>query len=99
MKLIAVSAGLSTPSSTRLLADRLTDAVGKELADQGHEAEVDVIEMRALAVAIADNLVTGFPPPQLATAPNLRYRRRPGKAHSNTTGGSSARWPSPRSSP
>ncbi|MFG3026377.1 FMN reductase [Streptomyces sp. NPDC048254] len=68
MKLVAVSAGLSTPSSTRLLADRLTDTVRDELADQGHKAEVDVIELRALAVAIANNLVTGFPPPQLAGA-------------------------------
>ncbi|MCK7621868.1 FMN reductase [Streptomyces sp. RS10V-4] len=68
MKLVAVSAGLSTPSSTRLLADRLADAVRDELAGQGHTAEVEVIELRALAVAIANNLVTGFPPPQLAGA-------------------------------
>ncbi|MES4907666.1 MULTISPECIES: FMN reductase [unclassified Streptomyces] len=68
MKLVAVSAGLSVPSSTRLLADRLTGTVREELADQGHKAEVDVIELRALAVAIANNLVTGFPPPQLAGA-------------------------------
>ncbi|MFE2069219.1 FMN reductase [Streptomyces sp. NPDC059467] len=66
MKLVTVSAGLSTPSSTRLLADRLTDTVLDELADQGHKADVDVIELRLLAVAIANNLVTGFPPPQLA---------------------------------
>ncbi|MBX7553901.1 FMN reductase [Streptomyces sp. tea 10] len=68
MKLVAVSAGLSSPSSTRLLTDRLTDAVRDELADQGHKADVDVIELRPLAVAIANNLVTGFPPPQLADA-------------------------------
>jgi FMN reductase len=68
MKIVAVSAGLSTPSSTRLLTDRLTDTVRDELADQGHKAEVRVIELRALAVAIANNLVTGFPPPQLADA-------------------------------
>ncbi|MGW1807108.1 FMN reductase [Streptomyces sp. NPDC002078] len=68
MKFVAVSGGLSTPSSTRLLADRLTDTVRDELADQGHKADVDVIELRALAVAIANNLVTGFPPPQLADA-------------------------------
>ncbi|MGW1030196.1 FMN reductase [Streptomyces sp. NPDC002577] len=67
MKLVAVSAGLSVPSSTRLLADRLTDAVREKLADQDHKVEVDVIELRALAVPIANNLVTGFPPPQLAT--------------------------------
>lgn len=61
MRLVVVSAGLSVPSSTRLLADRLTDAVRDDLADQGHEVEVDVIELRALAVAVANNLVTGFP--------------------------------------
>ncbi|MFE0378767.1 FMN reductase [Streptomyces inhibens] len=68
MKLVAVSAGLSTPSSTRLLADRLAESVRGELDAQGHDVEIDVIELRALAVAIANNLVTGFPPPQLAAA-------------------------------
>jgi FMN reductase len=67
MKLVAVSAGLSTPSSTRLLADRLTEAVGSELA-QGQAPRVEVIELRELAVAIADNLVTGFPSRPLAAA-------------------------------
>ncbi|MFF4779319.1 FMN reductase [Microtetraspora fusca] len=68
MKLVAVAAGLSTPSSTRLLADRLAEAARSELADQGHDVEIQVIELRELAVAIANNLVTGFPPRQLATA-------------------------------
>ncbi|UKY54150.1 FMN reductase [Streptomyces inhibens] len=68
MKLVAVSAGLSSPSSTRLLADRLAESVRGELDAQGHDVEIDVIELRALAVAVANNLVTGFPPPQLAAA-------------------------------
>ncbi|MFE6496679.1 FMN reductase [Streptomyces sp. NPDC057748] len=68
MRLVAVSAGLSTPSSTRLLADRLTEAVRGELAPQGLEAETEVIELRGLAVAVANHLVTGFPPQPLATA-------------------------------
>ncbi|MFD7014128.1 FMN reductase [Streptomyces sp. NPDC059928] len=68
MKLIAVSAGLSTPSSTRLLADRLAESARGELAAQGHDVETHVIELRELAVAIANNLVTGFPAPQLAAA-------------------------------
>ncbi|GAA3507905.1 FMN reductase [Streptosporangium album] len=68
MKLVAVAAGLSTPSSTRLLADRLAEAARSELADQGHDVEIQVIELRELAVAIANNLVTGFPPRQLAAA-------------------------------
>ncbi|MBQ0883180.1 MULTISPECIES: FMN reductase [Streptomyces] len=68
MKLVAVSAGLSSPSSTRLLADRLTEAVRDEVAAQGHKTEVEVIELRPLSGAIANNLVTGFPPPPLAEA-------------------------------
>lgn len=68
MKLVAVSAGLSTPSSTRLLADRLTESTRDELAAQGHDVETEAIELRELAVAVANNLVTGFPPPPLAAA-------------------------------
>jgi FMN reductase len=68
MKLVAVSAGLSTPSSTRLLADRLAESAGGELAAQGHDLETEVIELRELAVAVANNLVTGFPSPPLAAA-------------------------------
>ncbi|GGY41194.1 FMN reductase [Streptomyces tanashiensis] len=68
MKLVAVSAGLSTPSSTRLLADRLAESVRDDLGTQGHEVEVEVIELRELALAVANNLVTGFPASQLAYA-------------------------------
>ncbi|WP_413812491.1 FMN reductase [Streptomyces sp. OE57] len=68
MKLVAVSAGLSTPSSTRLLADRLAESARGELATQGHDVETEVIELRELAVAVANNLLTGFPSPQLAAA-------------------------------
>ncbi|GAB1333517.1 NAD(P)H-dependent oxidoreductase [Streptomyces sp. E-15] len=68
MRIVAVSAGLSTPSSTRLLADRLAEAARGDLAAQGHEVQVDVIELRELAVAVANNLVTGFPSAPLAAA-------------------------------
>lgn len=68
MKLVAVSAGLSTPSSTRLLADRLAESARDELAAQGHDVEIEVTELRELAVAVANHLVTGFPSPQLAAA-------------------------------
>ncbi|MFF4444513.1 CE1759 family FMN reductase [Streptomyces sp. NPDC001502] len=63
MKLAVVSAGLSSPSSTRLLADRLTAAA------LGHlDAEPQVMEVRELATEIAQHLVTGFPPARLAAA-------------------------------
>lgn len=63
-----VSAGLSQPSSTRLLADRLTDAAVARLADDGVETEVTVIELRDLAQDITNNLLTGFPSPRLDAA-------------------------------
>ncbi|MFC0601667.1 FMN reductase [Streptomyces palmae] len=68
MKLTAVSAGLSTPSSTRLLADRLTESARDELATRGHAASIEVVELRELAGDVANHLVTGFPPPRLAAA-------------------------------
>lgn len=68
MRLTVVSAGLSTPSSTRLLADRLTESARDELAARGHEASTEVVELRELAGDIANHLVTGFPPPRLSAA-------------------------------
>ncbi|MEU9130558.1 CE1759 family FMN reductase [Kitasatospora sp. NPDC048540] len=63
MKLIVVSAGLSSPSATRLLADRLAAAT------LGHvDAELEVIELRDLATDIAQHFVTGFPSARLAAA-------------------------------
>lgn len=64
MKLVVVSAGLSVPSSTRLLADRLAAAVGRQAAG----AEVEVVELRDLAVEIAHNFTNGFPGRRLAAA-------------------------------
>ena len=65
MRTIAVvTAGLSQPSSTRLLADRLAEATRDLLPN----ADIQVIELRDLAHVITDNLLTGFPPPALRTA-------------------------------
>ncbi|MFB7667486.1 FMN reductase [Kitasatospora sp. NPDC056138] len=61
--LVVVSAGLSQPSSTRLLADRLAEATTREL---GEAVGVRPVELRELAVDIANNLVTGFPSAALA---------------------------------
>jgi FMN reductase len=58
--LAVISAGLSTPSSTRLLADRLITATVAALADRGVTATVEVVELREHARDLADNLVTGF---------------------------------------
>ncbi|WP_329471839.1 FMN reductase [Streptomyces sp. NBC_01723] len=63
MRLVVVSAGLSVPSSTRLLADRLAAATAGQTS-----AEVRVIELRDLAVEIAHTFTSGFPAPPLADA-------------------------------
>jgi FMN reductase len=66
LRLVVVSAGLSVPSSTRLLADRLAEAVRRQLAEDGRQIEIHVVELRDLASDLANNLVTGFPSRKLA---------------------------------
>ena len=69
-RIAVVSAGLSNPSSTRMLADRLAAETVKALAARDIEASVDVIELRDYAHDITNNLLTGFAPPALETAIN-----------------------------
>jgi FMN reductase len=58
--LAVVSAGLSVPSSTRLLADRLAASTVAALRARGEDATVEIVELREHARDLADNLVTGF---------------------------------------
>jgi FMN reductase len=67
-RLVVVSAGLSQPSSTRLLADRLAAATTSALTDAGIECRLEIVELRDHARALVDHLVTGFPSPDLRTA-------------------------------
>ncbi|WP_431979844.1 FMN reductase [Streptomyces qinglanensis] len=65
VRLAVVSAGLSEPSATRLLADRLAEATRVALrtdADLGTDVDVEVttVELRDVATEIAHNLTTGF---------------------------------------
>ncbi|MBL0888803.1 FMN reductase [Myceligenerans indicum] len=57
---VVVTAGLSQPSQTRLLADRLAASTVRELERDGHQVEVEVIELREHAHAIMDAMLTGF---------------------------------------
>lgn len=59
-RILVVSAGLSQPSSTRLLADRLAAATRSELAERAEPAEIETVELRDHAHDITDNLLTGF---------------------------------------
>ncbi|MFB6553633.1 CE1759 family FMN reductase [Streptomyces sp. NPDC056405] len=63
MRLVVVSAGLSVPSSTRLLADRLAAATAGRAG-----TDVQVVELRDLAVEIAHTFTNGFPGRDLAAA-------------------------------
>lgn len=56
-RLVVVNAGLSNPSSTRLLADRLT---ADYVAAQGDRVEVEVLDLRELAGDIANSMSSGF---------------------------------------
>lgn len=63
-RIVVISAGLSDPSSTRLLADRLAEAAVAAVGD----ASAEVAELRPLAHQLADALLTGFAGGDLATA-------------------------------
>lgn len=63
-----ISAGLSQPSSTRLLADQLSQATRRAAAARGHRIDVVNVELRELAHDITNNLLTGFPSVPLQSA-------------------------------
>jgi FMN reductase len=65
-RITVLSAGLGVPSSSRLLADQLAASAERQLAAAGYDVTVDVVELRDLAVDIANNFVTGYAAPRLA---------------------------------
>jgi FMN reductase len=64
-RIAVVAAGLSVPSSTRLLADQLTAAVVADLNRHGIEVRPEVFDLRDTAHDVVNNLLTGFPPDRL----------------------------------
>ena len=58
--IVVISAGLSQPSSTRLLADRLADATVTELAARGVTAHVEHVELRDVAHEVVNMTLSGF---------------------------------------
>lgn len=68
VSIVVVSAGVSQPSSTRLLADRLAHAVSDELAARGRQADVRVVEVRELAHDVVNMTLTGYAAAPLADA-------------------------------
>ena len=71
-RLVVITAGLSQPSSTRLLADRIADAVGAQVSARGESLEVEVLELRELAHDLATTMMTGgMPTPAVSRARDL----------------------------
>lgn len=67
-RIAVVTAGLSEPSSSRMLADQLASDTRKHLEFAGEAVNVEVFELRDLAVDIANNFVAGFAAPRLTAA-------------------------------
>src|SRR5579875_1571796 len=59
-RLVVVSGGVSDPSSTRMLADRIAGKSAEMLRAAGTEVSVHVIELGPLAVDIAHATTGGF---------------------------------------
>ncbi len=70
--LVVVTAGMGSPSSSRMLGDRLADATVKGLAAAGFPApEVKVLELRDLAVELANYYSSHVPSKRLQEAFDL----------------------------
>lgn len=67
-RIVLVTAGLTEPSSTRLLGDRLVESTVAALASRGAEVEVEVVELRKLAHEVTNHMLTGFPSGDLRSA-------------------------------
>lgn len=60
--IVVITAGLSQPSSTRLLADQLADATRAAVGGRGESVDIEFVELRELAVEMAQTLVSGNRP-------------------------------------
>ena len=63
MNIVVITAGLRSPSSSRLLADRLAAATDKAL---GGGNRMEVVELREYARDLTNQLLTGFPSGRLS---------------------------------
>lgn len=63
-----ISAGVSDPSSTRLLADRIAQKTIDTLRAAGTQVTVSVIDLAPIAVEIARSIVSGLPDEKVQAA-------------------------------
>lgn len=65
-RVVVISGGLGSPSSTRVLSDDIVARLRESLALKGENLEATVVELRELAHPITDAMLTGFPTGELA---------------------------------
>lgn len=63
-RIVVISGGLGSPSSTRVLGDDILAHVASSLP--GEELDSSIVELRELAHPIVDAMLTGFPTGELA---------------------------------
>jgi FMN reductase len=63
--LVVVTAGISNPSSTLLLGERLAAATSARLRAAGVDPAIEMVEAREHAQDLTNNLLMGFPSPRL----------------------------------
>jgi len=61
IRLVVINAGVSDPSSTRMLADRIAQKSLDRLSVAGFATSLSIIDLAPLAVDIAKAIVAGFP--------------------------------------
>lgn len=65
-RILVVTAGLTVPSSTRLLADQIAEATSAQVGARGESAEVEFVELREVAGDLATFMTTGgIPTPRI----------------------------------
>lgn len=67
-KLIVLNAGLSTPSTTRMLAEQIAGAVEAQVSKRGEGLDVEYLDLRDYATDLAGVMTTGIPSAALKEA-------------------------------
>ncbi len=68
VRLVVVNAGVSDPSSTRMLVDRIAQKSLDRLSAAGLTTSLSIIDLAPLAVDIAKAIVAGFPSDKVQSA-------------------------------
>ena len=63
--IVVINAGTGSPSSSRLLGERIATATQRRVAESGGTAQIRMIDLAPLVNAIGQSLVSGFPHPEI----------------------------------